>query len=160
MTRILGIDPGSRVTGYGLIETEPNGTSSYVASGCIRTQERDFVRRLKIIFDGVDSLISDYSPEECAVEDVFVSKNPMSALKLGQARSAAIVAAQAHDLPISEYGASKIKNVLVGTGAAQKRQVMYMIKLILKIDGDIATDASDALAVALCHAQLRSGFSA
>ena len=152
--RILGIDPGSRVTGYGLIEAESHEVR-YLASGCIRTQKDNFIDRLKIIFDSVNSVITDYEPDECAVENVFVATNPMGALKLGHARSAAIVAALMHDLPISEYTARKVKKTIVGSGAAEKDQIKYMVKLALRIEGEIPSDAADALAVALCHARSR-----
>lgn len=152
MARILGIDPGSRITGYGLIESDAH-EMRYLASGCIHTRQDDFISRLKIIFDSVGSVITDYEPDECAVESVFVATNPMGALKLGQARCAAIVAALTHNLPISEYEPRKVKKIIVGSGAAAKDQIEYMIKLLLKIEGELPADAADALAVAVCHAR-------
>lgn len=150
MTCILGIDPGSRATGYGLIEqTESN--IQYVASGCIRTHSDDFPSRLKEIYEGIDLVISEYAVDECAIEEVFVAQNPNSALKLGQARGAAMVAVLAHDISISEYAARLVKNMVVGTGRATKDQVQYMVKVLLHLDGDISKDASDALAIAICH---------
>lgn len=152
MTRILGIDPGSRATGYGLIELTTNFEVRYVASGCIRTRKEEFPSRLRVIYEGIDLVVSEYSPDECALEEVFVAHNPNSALKLGQARGAAMVAVMAHDIEISEYAARKVKNLVVGTGRATKDQVQYMVKALLHLDGELSMDASDALAIAICHA--------
>ena len=152
MTRILGIDPGSRITGYGVIET--NGTAiRYIASGCIRMQSEGFPQRLKQIFDGVTEIIALYQPQHMAIEQVFMHKNPDSALKLGQARGAAICATMNQDLQVFEYSAREVKQILVGKGNADKQQVQYMVKILLALQGDMQIDASDALAIALCHSR-------
>ncbi len=150
MTRILGIDPGSRLTGYGVVEVTPRGVR-YVASGCIRIQADDFPARLKRIFDGVSEIIALYQPQEMAIEQVFMHKNADSALKLGQARGAAICATLNQGLSVHEYAARQVKQALVGKGNADKQQVQYMVKLLLSIQGDMQIDASDALAISLCH---------
>lgn len=150
MTRILGIDPGSRLTGYGVVEVTSRGVR-YVASGCIRIQADDFPARLKRIFDGVSEIIALYQPQEMAIEQVFMHKNADSALKLGQARGAAICATLNQGLSVHEYAARQVKQALVGKGNADKQQVQYMVKLLLSIQGDMQIDASDALAISLCH---------
>ena len=150
--RVLGIDPGSRTTGYGLIDRDGN-RMSYVASGCIRTEGSDFHARLAQIYRGIETVIDDYGPAEVAVEEVFVARNPSSALKLGQARGAAIAAAIAHDMPVTGYAARRVKQAVVGTGRATKQQVQHMVKATLALSEAPAQDAADALAVALCHAQ-------
>ena len=153
-TRILGIDPGSRVTGYGLVDS--NGvTTRYVASGCIRTQGDELPPRLKIIFEGVGALVSEYRPGEIAVEKVFVHRNADSALKLGQARSAAICATFTAGISVYEYAARSVKQALVGQGGADKDQVQHMVRALLQLPAALAPDESDALAVALCHAHSR-----
>ncbi|KFI24000.1 crossover junction endodeoxyribonuclease RuvC [Nitrosococcus oceani] len=150
MARILGIDPGSRITGYGLIETN-NKKTIYIAAGCIRAGEGGLAERLGQIFQGITGIIQDYHPDEVAVEQVFMHQNPGSALKLGQARGAAICAAVNAVLPIFEYTPSQVKQAVVGRGDAAKSQVQYMIRLLLKLPAEPATDAADALACALCH---------
>lgn len=150
MSRILGIDPGSRITGYGVVETTPRGVR-YVASGCIRIQAEDFPSRLKQIFDGVSEIIALYQPKQMAIEQVFMHKNADSALKLGQARGAAICASLNQDLPVFEYAARQVKQAIVGKGNADKQQVQHMVKILLQIQGEIQIDASDALAISLCH---------
>lgn len=154
MTRILGIDPGSRITGYGVVETTARGLR-YVASGCIRAESGDFPQRLKQIFDGVGEVVSLYQPEQMAIEQVFMHKNADSALKLGQARGAAICAGMNRDLPVYEYAARQVKQALVGTGGADKLQVQHMVKILLGMRGDMQIDASDALAIGLCHCHYR-----
>ncbi len=149
--RILGIDPGSRVTGYGLIESDGR-RSRYLSSGCIRTQEGEFSARLGRIFTGLSELVSAERPAEVAVEQVFMAKNAASALKLGHARGAAIAALVTAELPVFEYTPRSVKQALVGTGGAEKEQVQHMVRLILGIQQSLPLDASDALAVALCHA--------
>ncbi len=154
MRRILGIDPGSRVTGYGVIDT--NGMrSSHVASGCIRVSGDDFPARLGEIFRQVAAVVDTYAPAEMAIEQVFMAKNAASALKLGQARGAAICAAVMGGLPISEYTPRMIKLSVVGSGGADKRQVQHMVKRILQLEEELSTDQSDALAIALSHAHAR-----
>lgn len=150
MTRILGIDPGSRITGYGVVETTDRGVR-YIASGCIRTQTEDFPARLKQIFDGVSEIIALYRPGQMAIEQVFMHKNADSALKLGQARGAAICATLNQQLPVYEYAARQVKQALVGKGNADKQQVQHMVKILLSIRGEMQIDASDALAIGLCH---------
>ena len=151
MSIILGIDPGSRITGYGVIRQ--NGRHLYyLGSGCIRMSEKELPGRLKQIYAGVSEIITQFQPEVFAIEQVFMAKNPDSALKLGQARGAAIVAATNNDLVIAEYSARQIKQAVVGNGGADKTQVQHMVKTILKLPGTPQADAADALAVALCHA--------
>ena len=150
MTRILGIDPGSRITGYGVVETSPRGVR-YIASGCIRIRDTEFPARLKQIFDGVGEIIELYQPGEMAIEQVFMHKNADSALKLGQARGAAICATLNHQVPVFEYAARQVKQALVGKGNADKSQVQHMVKILLSIQGEMQIDASDALAISLCH---------
>lgn len=147
---ILGIDPGSRITGYGIIE-EKAGKQSYVASGGIRIKAIYFPDRLKEIFDGVSEIVSQFAPDQMAIEQVFMHKNADSALKLGQARGAAICAVQVHDVPVFEYAARAVKQAVVGKGNADKSQVQHMVKFLLQVRGNIQVDASDALAIAMCH---------
>tara|TARA_R110000868_G_scaffold41384_11_gene141537 strand:- start:345 stop:866 length:522 start_codon:yes stop_codon:yes gene_type:complete len=150
MAIILGIDPGSRITGYGIIK-QVGAKSEYLGSGCIRMQGDELAPRLKQIFDGVSEIISQFRPTEFAIEQVFLAKNPSSALKLGQARGAAIVAATNHNLPVAEYSARQIKQSVVGKGSADKTQVQHMVTYLLKLSASPQADAADALAVALCH---------
>ena len=150
MSRILGIDPGSRITGYGVVETTARG-SRYIASGCIRISAENFPQRLKQIFDGVTEVIALYQPQQMAIEQVFMHKNADSALKLGQARGAAICAGMNQNLPVHEYAARQVKQALVGKGSADKLQVQHMVKILLSIQGEMQIDASDALAIGLCH---------
>ena len=151
MAIILGIDPGSRITGYGVINFV-QGKSEYISSGCIRMQGTSLPEKLKQIFTGVTEIIERWSPQECAIEEVFMAKNADSALKLGQARGAAIVAAVMQDLPVSEYAARKVKQAVVGNGGAEKAQVQHMVQSLLSLPGKPQSDAADALAIALCHA--------
>jgi crossover junction endodeoxyribonuclease RuvC len=156
MTRILGIDPGSRITGYGIIEAE-RGRSTYVASGCVRIEAEALPERLKIIFDAVGELVSRYDPEEMAIESVFVRHNADSALKLGQARGAAICAGVNRALAVSEYSPREVKQAIVGRGGAAKEQVQHMVRALLGLSDTPQADAADALAVALCHGNTRHG---
>lgn len=153
---ILGIDPGSVKTGYGLIECQGQKVRA-ISYGVIKAGSGDFPGRLKIIFQAVSQLISEYQPDEFAIENVFVSKNAASALKLGQARGAAICAAVNVDLPVGEYAPREIKQALVGKGSAEKSQVAHMVSLLLGITDKIPEDAADALAIALCHQHSSSG---
>lgn len=148
---ILGIDPGSRITGYGVIE-QRGSQLSYRGSGCIRMPEGDLATRLNIIFQGISQLIEQYKPQQFAIEQVFVAHNAGSALKLGQARGAAMVAATQAGLGVAEYSARQIKQAVVGKGAAEKSQVQHMVSSLLNLDGTPQADAADALAVAVCHA--------
>lgn len=158
MTRIIGIDPGSRRTGYGIVDIEA-GRARYVTSGIIRLPEESLPERLKIIFDGVTELIGQYHPQQMGIEEVFLARNASSALKLGQARGAAIVAGVNAGLTLGEYSARSVKQAVVGTGAADKTQVQMMIVQLLKLSEAPAEDAADALAVALCHAQSTRSYS-
>jgi len=155
MTRILGIDPGSRVTGYGIIDQDGQRLA-YVASGCIRAQGETLAVRLGIILNGVGQVIGEYRPDEMAIERVFLNKNADSALKLGQARGAAICAAVQQDVPVDEYAARAIKQAVVGTGAATKEQVQHMICVLLALHGKPPGDAADALGIAICHGHHRA----
>ncbi|MGZ8935451.1 MAG: crossover junction endodeoxyribonuclease RuvC [Methylobacter sp.] len=149
--RILGIDPGSRLTGYGIIEDLPGGYK-YVASGSIRVKADYFPDRLKQIFDSLLEVVELYQPEQMAIEQVFMHKNADSALKLGQARGAAICAVQTAGLPVFEYAARQVKQAVVGKGGADKLQVQHMVKILLSIHGELQIDASDALGLCVCHA--------
>ena len=133
-----------------MIDINPSGVR-YVASGCIRVQPDDFPARLKQIFDGISEIIALYQPRQMAIEQVFMHKNADSALKLGQARGAAICATVNQDLPVYEYAARQVKQALVGKGNADKLQVQHMVKILLSIQGEMQIDASDALAISLCH---------
>ena len=151
MSLILGIDPGSRKTGFGIINYV-SGRSEYITSGVIRLPGGELPERLRIIFDSVTELVDLHCPQELAIEQVFMAKSAGSALKLGQARGAAIVACATRDMPVAEYSARQIKQSVVGTGAADKAQVQHMVKILLNLSGKIQIDTSDALAVALSHA--------
>ncbi|WP_371195480.1 crossover junction endodeoxyribonuclease RuvC [Glaciecola sp. SC05] len=150
MKIILGIDPGSRITGYGVIRVVAN-KAEYLASGCIRVQDENLASRLHNVFTGVNEIIRQFQPTQFAIEQVFMAKNADSALKLGQARGAAIVAGTSHELPVFEYSARQIKQSVVGTGSADKTQVQHMVTYLLKLGKTPQADAADALAVALCH---------
>ncbi len=151
MAIIIGIDPGSRITGFGLIESD-GSKHKYITSGCIRVSNKKFPERLQQIFASLSEVIQQHKPQHAAIEQVFMHVNANSALKLGQARGAAITALVNNNLPVAEYSARQIKQGVVGFGAASKTQVQHMVKLILNLDGDIQEDAADALAAALCHA--------
>lgn len=149
--RILGIDPGSRLTGYGIIDRSGR-EFNYVASGCIRIEADYFPDRLQQIFNGLIQIVELYQPDVMAIEQVFMHKNADSALKLGQARGAAICAVQTKNLPVFEYAARQVKQAIVGKGNADKLQVQHMVKILLNLHGQLQLDASDALALALSHA--------
>ncbi len=152
--RILGLDPGSQATGFGIIDWI-GGSPRYVASGAIRTSGEAFPPRLRQIFDGVVELMREYRPTEVAVERVFMHRNADSALKLGQARGAALCAAFGSDPAVFEYAPREVKLAVVGQGGAQKEQVKLMVMTLLKLDGELGPDAADAVGVALCHAFAR-----
>lgn len=154
MTLILGIDPGSRATGYGIIESVGNKLH-YVDCGCIRPTPGEHPQRLRDIFKALSGIIEQYSPQECAIEEVFLGKSVSSALKLGQARGAAMVACLQYDLPLAEYPARTVKQAVTGSGAADKLQVQHMIRVLLGLKGELQADAADALAIAVCHANSR-----
>ncbi|WP_301098824.1 crossover junction endodeoxyribonuclease RuvC [Otariodibacter sp.] len=151
MAIILGIDPGSRVTGYGVIK-QMGKQLEYLGSGAIRTSVDDLPTRLKRIYAGVTEIITQFHPDMFAIEQVFMAKNPDSALKLGQARGTAIVAAVNQDLPVFEYAARLVKQTVVGIGSADKIQVQDMVMRILKLSAKPQADAADALAIAITHA--------
>ncbi len=150
MARILGIDPGSRATGYGVIDVA-GGKCVYVASGCIRTTEGEFAGRVGEIYSGVTTLIAEHAPDAAAIEQVFMARNASSALKLGQARGAAIAALVSAGLPVAEYAARRVKQAVTGTGAATKGQVQHMVCRLLRLSASPSADAADALAIAICH---------
>ena len=148
--RILGIDPGSRITGYGVIDFHQNH-ARHVASGCIHVRGGDLTSRLRAIFDGITAIVDDEGPAEMAVEQVFFHRNAASALKLGQARGAALMAGVTKGLPLFEYSPTQVKQAVTGRGHAAKNQVQHMIKILLCLRELPASDAADALAVAICH---------
>lgn len=156
MRRILGIDPGLRITGYGLIEARGNRIG-YVASGCVRAGTGSLPTRLGVIARDLAHLIADLCPTEVAVERVFVNVNPNSTLLLGQARGAAIAVAVLAGLPVTEYTAGQVKQAVVGAGRAQKLQVQAMVMRLLALPGVPQADAADALAAAICHAHASTG---
>ncbi|MCW5605780.1 MAG: crossover junction endodeoxyribonuclease RuvC [Burkholderiales bacterium] len=155
--RILGIDPGLRVTGFGVID-KAGQKLTYVTSGCIRTSGGELGTRLKAILDGLAEVIADSDPAQVALEKVFVNVNPQSTLLLGQARGAAVCAAVMRDLPVAEYTALQVKQAVVGNGHAKKEQVQEMVRRLLRLTGDPSPDAADALACAICHAHAGSGY--
>ena len=148
--RILGIDPGSRLTGFGVLDFRGD-TPAYVTSGTIKSMDGAFADRLRQIFESVSGIVAEFRPDIVAIESVFMHKNAGSALKLGHARSAALCATFEHNVDVFEYAPREIKRAVVGTGAATKEQVQHMVVSILQLDGTPASDASDALAAALCH---------
>jgi crossover junction endodeoxyribonuclease RuvC len=154
--RILGIDPGLRITGFGVID-KIGQKLVYVASGCIKTPAGDLPPRLKVILESLAEVISSYQPQQVSVEKVFVNVNPQSTLLLGQARGAAICAAVLANLPVAEYTALQVKQSVVGNGHADKEQVQDMVQRLLALDGKPGADAADALACAICHAHAGTG---
>ena len=152
--RILGLDPGSQVTGFALIDWA-GGDARYVASGAIRTRGAEFPPRLRQIYEGVQRLMQEFAPREVAIERVFMHRNADSALKLGQARGAALCAAFAGDPEVFEYAPREVKLAVVGQGGAQKEQVQLMVRTLLGLQGEIGADAADAIGIALCHAYSR-----
>jgi crossover junction endodeoxyribonuclease RuvC len=151
MERILGIDPGSRITGFGIIEIQRR-QAVYIGSGCIRMQSKSMPSRLAEIYTGLNQIIEQYEPTVSAIEQVFMYRNAASALKLGQARGVAIVACVQGGLLVHEYAPTQIKLAVVGKGHADKTQVQHMVKVLLSLSNTPQADAADALAVALCHA--------
>jgi crossover junction endodeoxyribonuclease RuvC len=149
--KILGIDPGLRTTGFGVIDKQGHKLT-YIASGTIKTPDAGLPERLKTIFSGVTEVIATYAPDCAAIEKVFVNVNPQSTLLLGQARGAAICALVMSDLLVAEYTALQVKQAVVGQGKAQKEQVQDMVQRLLSLAGMPGTDAADALGVAICHA--------
>lgn len=156
-TRIMGIDPGSRHTGIGIIDIDANGATTHVFHCEINlVANESFSLRLKQIFAEICAVIVAHSPQEVAIERVFMARNPDSALKLGQARGAAICAVVHHDIEVAEYAAREIKLAVVGGGGADKQQVQHMVGVLLGLEGRLQADAADALAVAIAHAHTRS----
>ncbi|NNM59419.1 MAG: crossover junction endodeoxyribonuclease RuvC [Legionellales bacterium] len=151
MTIIIGIDPGSRITGYGIIQIRQR-KAFYLGSGCIRVEALPHAYRLKQIFTSIVQLIEQFHPTQAAVEQIFMHKNPNSAIKLGQARGAALTALALADLDVAEYTPRRVKQSVVGYGAAEKAQVQHMVRVLLSLSGLPQADAADALAIALCHA--------
>ncbi|HUW25771.1 MAG TPA: crossover junction endodeoxyribonuclease RuvC [Gallionella sp.] len=157
--RILGIDPGLRITGFGVIEKDGQKLH-YIASGCVKTPVGELPERLKAILNSLGEVIAQHQPQQVAVEKVFVNVNPQSTLLLGQARGAAICAAVLANLPVAEYTALQVKQGVVGNGHAKKEQVQEMVRRLLSLSGIPGTDAADALACAICHAHGGMGLGA
>ncbi|MFZ5756574.1 MAG: crossover junction endodeoxyribonuclease RuvC [Pseudomonadota bacterium] len=157
MTLILGIDPGSRVTGWGLIR-QTGSRNEFIDCGClwVGEKEEDVTVRLRDIYAGIQQVIAKHAPAEAAIEKVFMGKSADSALKLGQARGVAMVAAVNAGLPLAEYSAKQVKQAVVGKGSAEKFQVQQMVKMLLRLPEVPPADAADALAVAICHANTRT----
>lgn len=155
MIRILGIDPGSRFTGFGVIESDGK-KSTYITSGFVRVTGETWAERLKVIFESVNELVETHQPHEMSIEKVFMHRNADSALKLGQARGAAICAVITNDVPVHEYTPTEIKQSVVGKGHAAKEQVQHMVRVLLNLPGNPQADAADALAAALCHGNMRN----
>jgi crossover junction endodeoxyribonuclease RuvC len=154
--RILGLDPGLRRTGWGVVAVQ-GSRLTHVAHGVIRPDDAlALAERLVLLFDGVTAVIADYGPHEAAIEETFVSLNPASTLKLGHARAAAMLAPAKAGLPVAEYAAKLVKKAVVGVGAADKAQVAFMVRRLLPAAGDPGPDAADALAVAITHAHSRT----
>ncbi len=152
MERVIGIDPGSRITGYGVLDIAP-GSLKFIACGTVKTnQKAPFAFRLNEIFDGINEVVQLHQPVVAAVEDVFLATNPRSALKLGHARGAAVVAVMQNGLTVHDYSARAVKQAVVGYGQAEKSQVQHMVRVLLGLSASPSSDAADALAVAICHA--------
>jgi crossover junction endodeoxyribonuclease RuvC len=157
VTRILGIDPGSQRTGVGIIDVDEAGRASHVYHApLVLLGEGDFAQRLKRLLLGLAEVIETWQPQEVAIERVFLARNPDSALKLGQARGAALSAVVLRDLPVHEYAAREVKLALVGRGGAEKEQIQHMVGVMLNLKGKLQADAADALAVAITHAHVRA----
>ena len=154
MSIILGIDPGSRCTGYGLVYNK-RSQQQCIAHGHIAAKKNTVGERLEEIYQGLCNIIEEFNPSEISIEKIFTHRNPASALKLGQARGVALLACAKYVLPVMEYSPREIKLAVVGYGAASKDQVQYMVKTLLSLKNEPQTDAADALAIALCHCQAR-----
>jgi len=154
--RILGIDPGTRITGYGIIDVEGNRLR-HVENGIVATRSNQpLADRLKIIYDGLQQVIATHDPAEMSIEQVFLAKNPRAALTLGHSRGTAMLAGVNANLPVCEYSALQVKSAVVGYGHAGKQQVQQMVKALLNLPEIAQEDAADALAVAICHANSRT----
>ena len=158
MIRILGIDPGSRITGYGIIDTEGNHLQ-HIANDRICPSNENLASKLGDIFNGIDRVITQYQPDEVSIEKIFMHRNADSALKLGQARGVAITACAVRNIDVFEYSANQVKQATVGKGHAAKQQVQHMVKILLCLSETPSADAADALAVAICHSHWREGLS-
>lgn len=156
MIRILGIDPGSINTGFGIIDSQGNH-ARHIDSGIIKVKGESLAEKLKVIHEELTALIKEFQPQEISIERVFMNRNADSALKLGQARGAAIAACAIQELPVYEYTANQVKQATVGKGHAAKQQVQHMMKVLLCLSEEPRADAADALAIALCHANSREG---
>jgi crossover junction endodeoxyribonuclease RuvC len=154
--RILGIDPGSQITGYGIIDMDGNH-AKHVANGAIKINKKELPDKLRTIFEEITVILEEYNPDEMAIEKVFMHRNADSALKLGQARGSAITACATRDLRVFEYTANQVKQATVGKGHAAKQQVQHMVKILLCLSEIPQADAGDALAIALCHGHSREG---
>lgn len=155
--RIIGIDPGSQHTGIGIIDVDAGGKSRHVFHTALHLLGNDsFTERLKQIFEELSAIIVEYAPQEAAIERVFMARNPDSALKLGQARGAAICAVVTRGVGVTEYAAREVKQAVVGTGAGDKTQVQHMVGILLNLPGRLQADAADALAIAIAHAHTRT----
>ena len=155
LVRILGIDPGLRHTGWGVIEAE-GSRLVYVASGAVHTKTgENFAERLRVLHEGLAAVIEAHRPDEAAVEETFVNRDPQSALKLGHARGIALVVPALAGIEVNEYAANLVKKTVVGAGHAEKAQIAMMVKVLLPRSDALTADAADALAVAICHAQHR-----
>lgn len=153
--RILGVDPGSNFTGWGIVSFQ-NGRLQHIAHGVIKTRlvSEHFFERVYTIFDQLSGIIAEYVPDCAAIEDIFLGKNVNSALKLGQARGSAITAIKHHKLSLEAYSPTQIKTATTGYGRSEKEQVSQMVSMLLNLDKISSSDASDALAIAICHANL------
>ena len=151
---MLGIDPGSRVTGYGVVDVDA-GRLRYVASGCIRTITGEMPARLRELLLGLEELLALYKPDQVAIEQIFIARNPVSALKLGQARGVALAACISRGVSIHDYAPRQVKLAVTGTGKAAKEQVQHMVRALLGLPGTPQADAADALAIAICHVNTR-----
>ena len=157
MTRILGIDPGSQRTGVGIVDVNASGSIAHVHhQPLVLLGEGGFPQRIKRLLLALDEVIERWRPDQVAIEQVFMARNPDSALKLGQARGAALAAVVLRDVPVHEYAARQIKLAVVGRGGAQKEQVQHMVARLLGLTGRLQADAADALAVAITHAHVRA----
>lgn len=153
---VLGIDPGSRYTGYGVVRGEGRDVT-YVASGRIdATSEEELEDRLPIIYDGIEYVLAEFEPDEVAIESIFTAHNAQSTIKLGHARGAAVLALRDSELPLHDYPPAKTKKTVADHGRATKAEIQRMVKMHLEIEGDLAEDAADALAVAICHCRMAS----
>jgi len=150
MSLIIGIDPGSRITGYGIVESN-KGNAQHIAHGQIQTKSAELADKLHEIFLGITQVIHEYAPTDAAIEQVFTCHNHQSALKLGQARGSALTALAHAGLAVGEYSAKQVKQSVVGYGGANKAQVQHMIRALLKLTHTPPPDAADALAIAICH---------